>query len=243
MSVHDVWIKYVFHTQPNFWGLVTEIHVPLQPCMLREIAAAHWFNDLPQLQSAFVTPLLSFLGAPRFPKYTPCLSIGPLVHVSKRLMRRPLVETWTTSFDWKHATCPLVAGKIWPLLVIIVNIRNISIYIMIWRDMIWWDFSSFVSKHEHDQTCVLRSFSSSNVKTGCSSTLWLACAHQEHFVNGCQRSLVQFSRNYVVQQGFVASPWKKFPQAPAVATKTYLPQHFLFCFFKPCLSTQKGRRA
>ena len=91
-------------------------------------------------------------------------------------------EIWTTSFDWKHATCPLVAGKIWPL--IIVNIRNISIYIMIWRDMIWWDFSSFVSKHEHDQTCVLRSFSSSNVKTGCSSTLWLACAHQEHFVNG-----------------------------------------------------------
>lgn len=55
---------------------------------------------------------------------------------------------------------------------------------MIWRDMIWWDFSSFVSKHEHDQTCVLRSFSSSNVKTGCSSTLLLACAHQEHFVNG-----------------------------------------------------------
>ena len=59
----------------------------------------------------------------------------------------------------------------------------------------------------------------------------------------CQRSLVQFSRNYVVQQGFVASPWKKSPQAPAVATKTYLAQHFLFCFFKPCLSTQKGRRA
>ena len=44
--------------------------------------AAHWFNDLPQLQSAFVTPLLSFLGAPRFPKYTPCLSIGPLVQWS-----------------------------------------------------------------------------------------------------------------------------------------------------------------
>ena len=110
--------------------------------------------------------------------------------------------------------------------------------------MIWYDgISQVLFPNTSMIRHVLRSFSSSNVKTGCSSTLWLACAHQEHFVNRCQRSLVQFSRNYVVQQGFVASPWKKFPQAPAVATKTYLPQHFLYCFFKPCLSTQKGRRA
>ena len=148
-------------------------------------------------------------------------------------------EIWTTSFDWKHATCPLVAGKFWPL--IIVNIRNISIYIykMIWRDMIWWDFSSFVSKHEHDQTCIAQLF-----KLKCKNRMQLntiTCVRASRTF--CQQSLVQFSRNYVLRQGFVASPWKKSPQAPAVATKTYLPQHFLYCFFKPCLSTQKGRRA
>ena len=51
--------------------------------------------------------------------------------------------------------------------------------------MIWYDgISQVLFPNTSMIRHVLRSFSSSNVKTGCSSTLLLACAHQEHFVNG-----------------------------------------------------------
>ena len=94
-------------------------------------------------------------------------------------------EIWTTSFDWKHATCPLVAGKFWPLIVNIRTYVYIYIYINIWYDVIWYDgISQVLFPNTSMIRHVLRSFSSSNVKTGCSSTLLLACAHQEHFVNG-----------------------------------------------------------
>ena len=46
-----------------------------------------------------------------------------------------------------------------------------------------------------------------------------------------------------MQQGFVASPWKKFPQAPAVATKTYLPQHFLFLLLQALLEHAEGQKS
>ena len=91
-----------------------------------------------------------------------------------------------------------------------------------------------------DENTSLRSFSSSNVQTKSSSTLSPACAHEEHFVNG-QRC--NFPGMMSCKKAFKSSSQKNSRQAPAFATNTNPTQHFRLRFFKPRLSTQRGRRA
>ena len=94
---------------------------------------------------------------------------------------------------------------------------------MIWRDMIWWDFSSFVSKHEHDQTCIAQLF-----KLKCKNRMQLntiTCVRASRTTRFCCQSI------------------EEIPPSPSCCYKNLSPSALSFLLLQALLEHAEGQKS